>query len=261
MSRSISDWGGNIAAFFFVIAVNALANGVPIGGQTTGEVSAKYSSLFTPATFTFSIWGLIYLSLTAFIVYQSLPAQRANSVIARIGLPFKLSCLANAVWIFAWHYDQLLLSMALMLTILGTLVVIYRALGESAAAMSVADRILLSFPFSLYTGWITVATIANFSAVQSGWGWNDLGLTAIEWTWLKLAVAGAIGATVVALRRDPVYILVIAWAAFGIFSKQSATPAVAGAAATLSMLAALLALLALIAIVGRRVTPPVTRAS
>jgi len=242
--RTVSDWGGNIAAFVFVIAVNSLANGLPIGGQTTGEVSAKYSSLFTPAGFTFSIWGLIYLGLTAFVIYQSLPAQRDNATLARIDLPFKLNCIANAIWIFAWHYDQLLLSLVLMIAILGTLIVIYRVVGEMSG--NTVGRILVSFPFRVYTGWITVALIANISAAQAGWGWNDLGLTAIQWTWFKLAMAGTIGATVVAQRRDPVYMLVIAWAAFGIFSKQSATPEVAGAAITLSMLAALLAVIALV---------------
>ncbi len=242
--RPVSDWGGNIAAFVFVIAINGLANALPIGGQTTGELSAKYASLFTPAGFTFAIWGLIYLSLAAFVVFQSLPAQRDSAALARIGLPFKLNCIANALWIFAWHYDQLLLSLLLMVAILATLVVIYRTLGEELEAASATQRLLLSFPFSLYTGWITVALIANLSAAQSGWGWNDAGLTAIQWTWVKLAVAGVIGATVVAQRRDPVYVLVIAWAAFGIFNKQAATPEVAGAAATLSMLALLLALVA-----------------
>jgi hypothetical protein len=240
--RSASDWGGNIAAFVIVVAVNAMANGVPLGGQTTGEISAKYASLFTPAGFTFAIWGLIYASLLAFVVYQSLPAQRNNAVLARIGLPFKLNCVANAAWIFAWHYDQLLVSLVLMVAILITLIVIYRELGEQRLTASPVERILVAFPFSLYTGWITVATIANISALQVGWGWDDLGLTAIQWTWTKLAVAGAIGATVVSLRRDPVYVLVIAWAAFGIFSKQASTPAVAGAAVTLSILAVLLAL-------------------
>jgi benzodiazapine receptor len=248
--RTVSDWGGNIAALVFVITVNGLANGLPIGGQTTGEISAKYSSLFTPAGFTFSIWGLIYLGLIAFVIYQSLPAQRNNASLARISPFFKMSCAANAIWIFAWHYDQLVMSLLLMAAILGALIAIYRECGEASASASMAERVLVSFPFSLYTGWITVALIANISAVQSGWGWNELGLTAIQWTWLKLAVAGTIGATVVAQRRDPVYILVIAWAAFGIFSKQSATPEVAGAAITLSMLAALLALIAIAIAIG-----------
>ena len=244
MTRPITDWGGNIAAFIIVIAVNGLANAIPIGGQTTGQVSAKFTSLFTPAGFTFSIWGLIYLGLTAFIIYQALPAQRNDERLQRIGLPFRLSCAANALWIFAWHFDQLLLSLALMIAILVTLMRIYRLLGSSTGALSSSQRLLVAAPFSLYTGWITVATIANISAAQTGWGLNEFGLDAVAWTWVKLAAAGTIGATVVARRRDPVYILVIAWAAFGIFSKQTATPLVAGAAITLSLLAVMLAVMA-----------------
>jgi len=237
--RKASDWGGNIIAFVAVIAVNAMANGLPIGGKTTGEVSANYPSLFTPAGFTFSIWGLIYLALTVFIIWQALPAQRGNQSLSQIGVPFKISCLANAIWIFAWHYDFTALSFLLMLLILGSLIQIFRGINASTS-------ILVSFPFSLYMGWITVATIANFSAVQTAWGLNDAGISSIEWTWLKLAVAGTIGAVVVARTRNIVFLLVISWAAFGIYSKQTATPEVAGAAITLSLLALLLSVYTLI---------------
>ena len=238
MQRSVSDWAGNIAAFVFVIFVNGLANGVPLGGQTTGEISAKYPSLFTPAGFTFSIWGLIYLGLTAFVIYQALPAQRDNRLLAEISLPFKLSCVANMVWIFVWHYDQLLLSLVMMAGILVPLIWIYRAIGTHA--VTGVEKIVVAFPFSLYVGWITVASIANISAAQTGWGWDDVGLSAVSWTLLKLAVAGAIGATVFARRADVVYLGVIAWAAYGIAGRQGDTLQVAGAAATLSVLAVLL---------------------
>jgi len=230
MQRSVGDWGGNIAAFIFVLGINGLANGLPIGGQTTGEISAKYPSLFTPAGFTFSIWGLIYLGLLVYVVYQALPAQRDNEQLAKISLPFKLNCVANGLWIFAWHNDLLILSLILMLGILLTLVQIFRGLDAEVG-------LIVKFPFSLYTGWITVATIANISAAQTGFDLNDVGLSAIQWTWLKLAVAGAIGAIVIAHTRNVVYVLVVAWAAFGIYSKQAATPEVAGAAITLSLLA------------------------
>jgi hypothetical protein len=238
MQRSASDWAGNIAAFVVVLVVNGLANGLPLGGQTTGEISARYPSLFTPAGFTFSIWGLIYLGLAAFVTYQALPGQRDNPLLADIGLPFKLSCAANAVWIFVWHYDQLLLSLVMMAGILVTLIVIYRAIGTQS--LTGVEKLVVAFPFSVYVGWITVATIANISAVQTGWGWDAVGLSAVNWTLLKLAVAGAIGATVFAHRADIAYLGVIAWAAFGIVSKQGDTLQVAGAAATLSTLAVLL---------------------
>lgn len=233
MSRSSADWIGNIVAFVAVIVVNFMSNAVPLGGQTTGEISAAYPALFTPSGFTFAIWGLIYLSLAAFVVYQSLPSQRDSATVARISPWFKLNCLANAAWIFAWHYDLLIVSLVLMLGILVSLIQIFRVVGSESA-------FVLRFPFSLYTGWVTVATIANLSVVQLAYGLDDAGLTAIQWTWLKLAVAGAIGAIVISRTRNAIYVAVIAWAAFGIYSKQSATPEVAGAAITVAALALLL---------------------
>lgn len=240
MQRKLSDWAGNIASLAIVIAVNAMANAVPIGGQTTGQVSAKLESLFTPAGFTFGIWGLIYSGLIGFCIYQALPAQRENAALAKIGLMFKLNCLANALWIFAWHYDLLIISFVLMLFILGSLVKIYVNLGIANGPASAGRRIFVHLPFSLYTGWITVATIANFSAVQSGLELNAAGLDPVSWTLLKLALAGAIAATVILRRGDIAYGLVVAWAGFGILSKQADTAAVAGAATTVVAVALLL---------------------
>jgi len=246
MQRSYRDWGGIIAAFVLVITVNGLANGIPLGGQTTGEISARYPSLFTPAGFTFSIWGLIYLLLTAFVVYQALPAQRGNTSIAQISGLFIANCVANAAWIFVWHYNLLWLSLFLMIGILLTLVQIYRLLEAAGPAASKGEFLLVRLPFSIYTGWITVATIANISCVQFAMGWDDAGLSALDWTVLKLAVAGAIGATIVIRKGDIAYTLVIAWAAFGVASKQTGSPEIVGAATVLSVLAVILAAVAAI---------------
>lgn len=241
MQRTLSDWGGNCAAFALVIVVNVLSNTLPINGQSMPEISAKYPSLFTPAGFTFSIWGVIYLALMAFVIYQSLPSQRNNETIAGISRLFQVNCVANASWLVAWHYDLLNLSLLIMLVLLITLVLIYRALLARIARASMAQHLVLHLPFSLYTGWITLATIANISAVQTGNGWDNIGLTAISWTLLKLAVAGAIGATMVLRFGDAVFVLVVAWAAYGIAVMQSETPAVSGAATSLALIALLLA--------------------
>ncbi len=224
-----------------MVLLNALSNALPINDQTMPEISAKYPSLFTPAGFTFSIWGLIYLSLLVFVIYQALPAQRDNARIARIGPYFKVNCLANALWIVVWHYDLLALSLLVMFIILATLVLIYGTLIEQLKSSSLLEHVTLHLPFSLYTGWITVATIANVSVLQTHYGWDASGLSAEQWTFLKLALAGAIGALAVLRFRDPVFVLVIAWAAYGISVMQSATPAVSGAAMTLSLLALILA--------------------
>ncbi|MGB5511211.1 MAG: hypothetical protein WBM87_05835 [Woeseiaceae bacterium] len=241
MNRSFSDWGGNIAAFVLVIVFNWLANALPFNDQSQTDIAAKYPSLFTPAGFTFSIWGLIYLALLAFTVYQALPSQRQNTSIKRLSVPFKISCVSNALWLVAWHYDQLELALLIMLVLLGSLVIIYRSLLARVSQSTLLQRVVLHLPFSLYTSWISVATIANISIIQTSYGWDNAVLTAVNWTLLKLAVAGAVGASVVLKTRDAAFVLVTAWAAYGISVKQVATPAIAGAATMLAMLALLLA--------------------
>lgn len=232
MRRDFKDWGGNIVAFLVVIVTNVLSNALPINNQTMSAISAKYPSLFTPAGFTFSIWGVIYLLLLVFIIYQSLPSQRDNQAIAGISRLFQINCIANAVWIVVWHYDFLALSVVVMLVILASMILIYKRLLD--------DSWILRLPFSLYTAWICVATIANISALQNANGWDDIGLSAVQWTLVKLALTGAIGATVIVKLRDIGFILVIAWATYGISVMQVDTPAIAGSAMTLCLLALLL---------------------
>ena len=242
MQRDTSDWAGNLAAFAIMILLNILSNALPINGQSMPEISAKYPSLFTPAGITFSIWGVIYLALLAFVTWQALPAQRGKETLARIAPWFKVNCLANASWLVAWHYDLLVVSMLIMLLMLVTLIRIYTILIRDIDSAPFKEHLVLYLPFSLYTGWIVVATIANASVIQTHWGLDDAGIGAIEWTFLNLALAGAIGATMVLRFRDIPFALVIAWAAFGISVMQSGTPAVSGAATTLSLLMLFLAM-------------------
>lgn len=241
MQRTIIDWGGNIVAYAVMILLNVLSNALPINDQTMPEISAKYPSLFTPAGFTFSIWGVIYLALLVFVTWQALPAQRDNGKLAAVSGYFKLNCLMNATWIVAWHYDLLALSLLLMLAILVTLVLIYRTLIATIAEAPWAEHLVLFLPFSLYTGWITLATIANASVLQTAYGLDNAVLGAVQWTLLKLAAAGAVGAIMILRLRDAPFALVVAWGTYGIASAQSATPAVAGAALTLSLLMLILA--------------------
>lgn len=240
MKRTTFAWLGNVFAFAGMIGVNAMATSIPLGGQTPPEISAKYPSLFTPAGFTFSIWGVIYLSLMLFIIYQSLPARRDDELIDKVDGLFKLSCVANATWIVVWHYELLILSIVIMACLLFCLVRIYARLHSMPGQACLRNRLLLFLPFSLYTAWISVAFIANISAVQNGYGWDDTGMNAVNWTWLKLAVAGAIGAGMILRKRDAAFALVIAWAAYGIAVKQAESPLVVGAAMMLALLSVLL---------------------
>lgn len=242
MSRRFADWGGNVVALVIVITVNALADTLPIAGTTTAQVADKYTSLFTPAGFTFSIWGLIYLALTAFVIYQTLPAQRSNEKLARISNYFKISCAANVLWLITWHLEWLVPSLMLMLVLLWSLVATYRVLEMVDPAASTATMWLVHVPFSLYLGWITIATIANASAVQTALYWNDLGFDAVAWTLVKLALAGTIAGIIALRKHDLIFPLVVAWAAFGIANEQADTAAVSGAATTMMLFAVFIAL-------------------
>ena len=164
-----------------------------------------------------------------------------SRVLASIDRPFQVNCVANVAWLLAWHYDFLNLSLLIMLVLLGTLLIIYRSLLAELQGATVVRHFTLHLPFSLYTGWITLATIANLSAVQTGNGWDDVGLTAVSWTLLKIAIVGVIGATAVLRFGDAVFVLVVAWGAYGISAMQFDTPAVYGAATSLALLSLLLA--------------------
>ncbi len=247
MERKIGDWVGCISAFILVIFVNYLSNALPLNGFTQKDLSDKYVSLFTPAGFTFSIWGLIYLALAGFVVYQALPAQRFSKLTSRISTLFIFSCLANIAWLFAWHYEFVGLSLFIMFCILAILIVIYRTLGTNKKQVGWKEYLFLYLPFSLYIGWITVATVANISVWQNAMGWDNQFINAESWTLLKLAVVAAICAIVVLRLGDFVYALVIGWAAFGIMSKQADTPEVAGAATMLVTFSVVLATYQMIA--------------
>ncbi len=207
----------NIAALVAVLVVNTLANALPIGGKNTGELSDQYVVLFTPAGYVFSIWGLIYLSLIGFAIYQALPSQRENPRLQRVGYMFVYNCFFNVSWIFAWHYEVVWLSLLLMFGILGTLITIYERLGTGKMpAPSKREYWLARAPFSLYLGWITVATVANVSVFFYVLGWTGANGSAAWWTVIAIIAALAIVSVMVAARRDPVYAGVFVWAAIGI---------------------------------------------
>jgi translocator protein len=166
----------NVLAFILVVAVNGLANSLPINNQTTGAVSDKYPVLFTPAGYVFSIWGLIYLGLLAFVIYQALPGQRNNPRLERVGYWFFWSCIFNSIWIFLWHYELMLWSVLVMGGLLVSLIMVYLRLETGRSRVAAVEMFLARLPFSIYLGWISVATIANVSVLLFTLGWDGIGL-------------------------------------------------------------------------------------
>jgi translocator protein len=216
-----------VLAIVVMVAVNALANALPINGRGTGEISDSFSTYFVPAGYVFSIWGLIYLGLAAYAVYQALPRQRENPRLRRVGPLVVLSSVANAVWIFLWHYEQFVLTLLVMLLLLVSLILTYLWLGTGKTSAPVAERWLVRLPFSLYLGWITVATVANATQVLEYLGWGGFGLSEATWAVVMLVAATAIAAAVSLTRGDIAYMGVIIWAFIGIALKHAATPVVA----------------------------------
>lgn len=214
----------NILAFLVVLVINGLANALPLGGNSTGELSGLYPNLFVPAGLTFSIWGVIYLALLAFIIYQARDLFSAKKIkipfLESIGWLFLISCLGNAGWIFAWHYQQVLLSLVAMLVLLFSLIMIYFNLDIGSKSVDSSRRNFVHLPFSLYLGWITVATIANITAVLVHYQWNGFGLSEVFWTVLVIIVGTVIALINIIQRGDIAYSAVILWAYLGIIIKR-----------------------------------------
>lgn len=152
----------NTLAFIATVAVNALANLLPIGYGNTGEISARYRDLFTPAPLTFGIWGVIYLMMLGFILYQwGLFGQRitAENDVDTVGLAFAFSCAMNIGWIFAWHYDIQWLALLAIIGLLVTLwITIARLSNNERRGLA---RFVTDTGFDLYFGWICAAVLAN----------------------------------------------------------------------------------------------------
>jgi benzodiazapine receptor len=216
---------GNIVAYVVTLVVNSLAgSSTLLNGRTTAAVSDAYLTLVTPAGYVFSIWGVIYLLLGAFVVFQVLPNQKDQPYQKQIGALFILSSLFNIVWLFLWQYDYITLSVIVMFAFLATLIAIYVRLGIGKTKASLKENLLVRLPFSVYLGWITIATIANVSAALVSVSWDGFGLSPQTWAILVLAVAVVITLAVIVTRKDVAYSLVVIWALAGIAVKQSLYP-------------------------------------
>ncbi len=219
------------ATYLIMITLNGLANALPINGVTTGQVSDSYPDLFAPASLTFSIWGLIYLLLAGYTLYQfglfqSDKGSARRDLFQTIGVYFIISSLANAFWILAWHYDNIGLSLLLMIVILVSLVLIATRLRKEEFTLQ--EKFFIRLPFSIYFSWITVATIANVTTFLVSVGWGGFGISEQVWTVLILLIGTAIGVARMLWDKDIAYGLVLVWAYAGIWIKHASPTGFAG---------------------------------
>lgn len=229
--------------FIGTVTTNALANTLEINGYNTGQISDMFVNFITPPGYVFSIWGVIYLSLAAFTVYQALPSQRANPYLRRIGWLFAVSNLLNASWIIFWHYLQFGASWVVIVALLITLLLIYTRLGIGRRPVSMKERLLVWTPFSIYIGWVTVANIVATTVQLQVFGFDGGPLAEPVWSAVVLVVGALIGGYVTYTRRDATYGAVIIWAYTGILIGYMETTLVAYTAGGLAV-AVFLALIA-----------------
>lgn len=214
----------NFLAFIVMIVVNTLSVTLPLGGISIGELSALYPNPFTPAAMTFSIWSVIYLFLFIFSTYPLLLLFWKKKIpvrIRHIGYWYSLSCMLNALWVCAWQYRFVGTSVVIMIALLLVLIHIYQSIRKEST-MRAFDRWIIFPAFSLYLGWISVATIANITAWTVHIGWSGWGLSQIAWTNIMIVVATLLGTAIYARFRDIICNLVIIWALYGIMTKRVA---------------------------------------
>jgi benzodiazapine receptor len=238
----------NIIAFVLTVIVNSLAGSTTlIGGKTTADISNLYPTLITPAGYVFAIWGVIYILLGIFVVYQALPSEQGKEYQNKISWLFILSSLLNMTWLFLWQNEILSLSVVVMFLLLVSLIAIYLRLNIGKSTASLREKLAIRLPFSVYLGWITIASIANVAAFLVSIGWDGFGMSLENWAILIIIVTLLITLTVVTMRKDIAYALVIVWALLGIAANQSGNPNIV----TTTEASVVIAVVALIAVVIR----------
>ncbi|WP_242825215.1 tryptophan-rich sensory protein [Proteocatella sphenisci] len=213
-------------SYIIMIAVNFLANSIPINGVKTSEVSDAYKNLFTPAGFTFSIWGIIYLLLALHLLYEfeflKKFSEKVNiRLVNKVALPFSISSIANAGWIISWHYNYIGVSVVFMIVILISLYYINKEISKRN--LNSKQKFFIRIPFGIYFGWITVATIANITVFLVSIGWSGFGISDVIWTNLVLIIGTIIGSLVLLKFRNIEYGLVLIWSYFGIYVRHTSS--------------------------------------
>lgn len=240
----------NVLAFAAVLLLNYLANALPLNGKNTGELSNNYPNLFTPAGLTFSIWGVIYLWLAVLIGFQiaalfrPVLALRVAPIVDKMGVLFLLTCLFNVSWIFAWHFEQLTLSVFIMLGFLVSMLQLNEKIGIGHSKVNTLEKNISHWPLGIYQGWITVAVIANITAFLVGIGWRGGGLSETFWAILMIGAGTGIAIYLLFRQNNLGHGIAVSWAFLGIFLKRN------GALESGSAIVGMVALVAMVLVLG-----------
>jgi hypothetical protein len=231
-----------IVAILAAIVVNVVSNLFPLSGQNIGQISNTILApvLVTPANYAFAIWGLIYVGLIAFGVYQASPAQRDNPRLAKVRTPIVWASFFQIVWVFLFTSQQFWLSVVLMFGILFSLIAAYQ--GSRTDRSIREEKLFSQIPISIYLGWISVASIVNVASALFASSWNGWGISPVVWTVIMLAIAAAITTTITMRYQDAAFGFVIVWALVAIAVRQAGQPTLSVTAIGLAIALTLLIL-------------------
>ncbi len=214
----------NLASVILVIAINYISQAIRINETTIGEVSNKYFNLFTPASYAFAIWGLIFIALIAYGIYQVRMAffsDKPSSFIDKTGYWFILANFLNCIWVFVFAYEYTGLSVIVMFGILFSLVQSIRKTNMNRESVSRSTIIFGWLPIGIYCGWIAVATIANLAAYLSKLNWDGAFFSEQQWTVIMMTIATLLNIYMVWKRNMREFALVGVWALFAIYVRHS----------------------------------------
>ncbi|MDR6560346.1 MULTISPECIES: hypothetical protein [unclassified Arcicella] len=212
----------NFIFFIVMVIMNGLANALPLNDKTTKELSDQYPNLFVPAGITFSIWGVIYFLLLLFCfvqaksLFQKKPDPTIGFVVDEIGFWFIINAILNSLWILAWHYEFLTLSMVIMIGILVTLIKINYHIKATQPYLRSATRFIIKASFGIYLGWICIATIANATACLVGFGWTEGYILGQSWASIMILAGSFITFLLVIDLRNSYIGFATIWALCGI---------------------------------------------
>lgn len=195
-----------------MLTMNFLANALPLNGKTTGDLSKQWNNEFVPAGYTFSIWGVIYLLIIVFLI-KGLLQPKNNSELSKTGWLLPVSCLLNGLWIVAWHYEQLPLSIIIIVLMLLSLLFINQRIKNAS--------VLVKATFGLYLGWLCIATIANISAWLTDMKWDGLGFQQWLWATVMMGIGSMIAIFASFKLKNHWISVVVIWALAGISVRHS----------------------------------------
>ena len=213
----------NLISVILVIGINYISQALRLNNTTIGEISAKYDNLFTPASYAFAIWGLIFLGLIAYCIFQIRRAffsNKESNYIEQTGYWFFIVNLLNAAWVFAFTFDYTGLSVLIMLGMLFGLIKIILNTNMERWDAPIEVIAFVWWPICLYSGWIAVATIANISAYLTKIGWSGGPLSQENWTIIMVLIASLLNLLLIWKRNMREFALVGVWALYAIYVRH-----------------------------------------